>query len=136
MKLRFSLKEFLGLVAILALFCYWRSRPAQIAAKFQQAINRSDFPSADALLDEQSPWTLQQWQVEYGATNARFARDDQSIWDWLSGDCRGTIHVQLSNDPAATIEVAAPVVITNSGVHSPRVTLDRLDEEITISGLR
>lgn len=134
MRFRFSLKFLLALATALALFCFWRSRPAHLAARFERSLNRADYQAADQLLHGRSPWTLQQWQTQYGPIEARFHGERQSCWQWLTGDLRGTIHVRLGDDPARAIEVDAPVIVTSSSVHLPGVTLERLDEETSVGG--
>jgi hypothetical protein len=85
MKLpRFSLRGLLLLTACLAIFCYWRDRPRQVAKRFAAAVEAGDFQAAEAMFTIKDdhfpklPPASPHWK----------ALPIKSTWqDWLAGRC-------------------------------------------------
>jgi hypothetical protein len=89
MKLRFSLRALLVLVATVAVFGYWRSRPVAIAREFELAIANEKYAAADRLLIDADDQIVARWATRAGKIAIELAIEPQSANDWLCGRLRG-----------------------------------------------
>lgn len=131
MKLRFSLKLLLIAVTATALFCFWRTRPAANAARFAAALEAEDFAAADQLVSVYSkpPKTdhrafecrpFPDWRTHKRTTRLAITAhfNSQSLGQWLTGRCVGTLKTQFDGTTGT-----ADIVATTSGVQVSPVRL-------------
>jgi hypothetical protein len=99
MKPRFTLRALLLLVALVAGFGYWRSRPAAIACQFVRALSAKDYDAAGALFQrsEDRCFGPTMRNVEWRMISAE--RTEQSFGDWIGGTARLLVSVDF-DDPA------------------------------------
>jgi hypothetical protein len=116
MKLRFSLRALFVLIAALAIFGYWRSRPAAIAREFERAIAVEDFAAADSLMATPASRDFQQWAANGGSVRVRLKFDSQSTWDWLRGQCRGSFRASARTAYDAYIVQSGQLLVTATGI--------------------
>jgi hypothetical protein len=88
MKLRFSLRALLVLVAVLAAFGYWRSRPAAYARQFINAIETRDFEAADALFERANDRCVNDLFQAYHGFKINMPHVEQTARDWVVGEAK------------------------------------------------
>jgi len=112
MKLRFSLRALMLLIAAVAVFGYWRSRPAAIARELQQTIAAEDYTAADSLMIGSRDRDFQRWAAGDGQVKVRVAFEPQSTWGWLCGQCPGEFSASVTTPEVLIWQPGQPVAST------------------------
>jgi hypothetical protein len=102
---RFSLRMLLVLTVFVALFCWWRQRPAAFADRFNQAIEAKHYAAADALFKNPDQPFVVAFMKRDARNRITAKRERQSPGDWLKGDCRMTIALEDFSGAGATIVI-------------------------------
>jgi len=125
MKPRFSLKLLLLLVALTGLACFWRSRPARLAATYSRLIDDYDFAAADALLIDDQSQRLHELRKTSRYINVRLEFEPQSVREWMTGECRGWIIVKIGTGKLGSAIAESPVLATAHGVQLPKLAFQK-----------
>jgi len=116
MKVRFSLGSLLLATTLLGLACYWRSRPRSVAEEFVNAVNAGQYAEADGMFHRPKDAFL----VDFVARNyrnkvQRASVADQSIGEWLRGECTVDVALIDGGGLGALLMMSIPVDATNLG---------------------
>lgn len=121
MRPRVSLRTVFLLITCAAVFLYWRSRPAQIAHRFVNAVHSGQFSAADELLLADTDRIVVETvdRISQRSTIGFFAGAStprQNTYQWLCGVCKVAFQLGDQHYEAS---------VTARGLQKPRC-IDRI----------
>jgi hypothetical protein len=118
---RFSLRMLLMLTTCVALFCWWRQRPAVIADKFIDAVKARDYAAADALFQRPQTGFVEEFMRRDDRNRITVTREPQTAGDWLKGVCRMSVALEDFSGLGASIVIhftSDATGVRNFGFHT------------------
>jgi hypothetical protein len=125
MKLRFSIRTMLVLVAAIGFVAFWQSRPAQVADRFVAAIEAGDYAAADGMFRRRQQHRFAEWMKKSYRMEITARREPPTLLDWFKGVSRVTVVIDDYSgwDYYAT---GATIEVTRRGVQDAHWTVESI----------